>query len=520
VLASHVSEQTNASMPCVCCFGPLRERPGLGDQVPACRRCGDSADASPAAITETGRCPVHGAPLLSRWHGISDPLPSFEPVFTTPTVNDPVTIATGGAELHQSMANAAPVLSGKGSLELEWLPFPRTLARFAFSGVGSPGVGVGPSRLQIVGTDFTVDLHQDPPWTRWNDEGFIAEVTGHVLTGFLCSGRPLVEVTAHLVNFPVFLWRDLPDRSWHGGLRLRAEGWEVLLREVAGRSSERDASRIRGFVISHGLRLTRPDGSTFSEDEAELLLQGLLYFFSFGRASWSTPILAVGRGETGVVGFRQLTVWNASPARWVPTWLDDQHPQALMELFPEFWHLWHRPTSRETLQRTIHWYVVANESSSAETGLVLAQLALDRLAWEIVFGGSTAQMTPNQRRYTSARITALINRFAIPSAIPARSGKLLELAFRDHPQDPQLRTGPVALSSARNAIVHPDWNADPQTAEAAVLEARNLALWYLELSLLAWMKYTGDHQWRLREAQVTGEVEPVPWARPERWAFV
>lgn len=508
-------------MPCVCCFGPLRELPVPGGgRVAACQRCEGAWDAHRGALAEIGRCPAHGEPILSRWGDISRPLPLVQPVFATPAVSELVPILSGDAELHQGMANMPPVLTGSGSLQLDWLPSPRTTAAFTFQGTGWPGVGMGPSRLHLVDTPFVVDLDQHPAGSRWSADGFTAEVTGHVLTDFLRSSHALVEVTAHLVNFPIFLWRELPHESWFGGMRLRSGSWELVLQETVSRDLERAARVSSGFVISHVLRLTRADAKEFSEYDAEHLLRGLQYFFSLARGAWSTPVLAVGRDAAGEIRFRQLVTWNASFARWVPTWFDDQHPQALMELFPEFWRLWEEPQSRETLQRTIYWYVLANESSSADVGLVLAQLALDRLAWNVVFQGSDKGMTPNQRDYTSARIMALLNRFGIPSGIPTQTGKLAWLAHQDHGQRPDLRTGPIALSSARNAIVHPNWKADSKAAEAAVLDGRNLALWYLELSLLAWMKYTGDHQWRLRRDQVTGEVEPVPWARPERWSML
>jgi hypothetical protein len=237
--------------------------------------------------------------------------------------------------------------------------------------------------------------------------------------------------------------------------------------------------------------------------------------FSLARGAWSTPVLAIGRDADREIGFRQLATWNASPAGWVLTWFDDQHPQALMELFPGFWRLWDDPQSREVLRRTINWYVVANQSSSADVGLVLAQLALDQLARNLVFDSSEKGMTSNQRKYTSARIQALLDRFGIPSKILGE--KLGWLALQDHGKRPEMRTGPIALSSARNAVVHPNWKTDVNAAEAAVLDARDLALWYLEL---AWLNYSGDHQWRIRRHQVTGQVEPVPWARPERWSML
>lgn len=469
---------------------------------------------------QTERCPAHGEPILSRWTDISRPLPPVDPVFATSEISESVIIATGDAELHQGMVNVPPLLKGHGSLQLDWLPFPRTTAAFTFRGKGWPGVGIGPSRLLLTDTPFAVDLDQQPAGSRWDPEGFTTDVSGHVLTDFLRSSRPLTQVTAQLVNFPVFVWRELPHQSWSGGVRLRSDEWEVVIRETASRDRERAARGSRGFLISHALQLNHPDAVEFSEDDAVHGLRGLLHFFSFARGAWATPVLAVGRTGEGEVVFRQLVTWNASPARWVPTWFDDQHPQSLMELFPEFWRLWEDPQSRDALRRAIYWYVSANESSSAEVGLVLAQLALDRLAWTMVFRGSSDGMTRNQRRNTSARIKALLDQFGIPSMIPAQTGSLAWLALQDHGQRPHLRTGPIALNSARNAIVHPDWKTDSEAAKAAVLDARNLALWYLELSLLAWMKYTGEHQWRLREQQISGEVEPVPWVRPERWTMI
>jgi hypothetical protein len=103
-------------------------------------------------------------------------------------------------------------------------------------------------------------------------------------------------------------------------------------------------------------------------------------------------------------------------------------------------------------------------------------------------------------------------RAGIPTAIPATMTSLNRYGIGKYPRDPEMRTGPIALTDYRNEVVHPD---RPRRSEdlgwKIGYEARQLALWYLELALLWICDYQGDYVSRPLKPRVIGEVNRVPW---------
>jgi hypothetical protein len=68
-----------------------------------------------------------------------------------------------------------------------------------------------------------------------------------------------------------------------------------------------------------------------------------------------------------------------------------------------------------------------------------------------------------------------------------------------------------ALTSVRNALVHPDGTRD--VPEGGYFEAWKLSLWVIDLVLLRLCGYCGPYANRLRHGRWAGELETVPWAK-------
>src|SRR5204862_215861 len=88
---------------------------------------------------------------------------------------------------------------------------------------------------------------------------------------------------------------------------------------------------------------------------------------------------------------------------------------------------------------------------------------------------------------------------AIPDALPALQKEARRQGWRD---------GPHAVDAMRNALVHPSKRMRIDNADLrARIELQNLALWYVELTLLGVIGYEGAYLNRLGIRQ-TGVVEP------------
>jgi hypothetical protein len=74
-------------------------------------------------------------------------------------------------------------------------------------------------------------------------------------------------------------------------------------------------------------------------------------------------------------------------------------------------------------------------------------------------------------------------------------------------------SGPVTLTKLRNGMAHPrQLQRSYATTALQRYEARQLSLWYLELSILRLVGFTGRYGNRLRRSRWKGQVEKVPWA--------
>ena len=107
------------------------------------------------------------------------------------------------------------------------------------------------------------------------------------------------------------------------------------------------------------------------------------------------------------------------------------------------------------------------------------------------------------------KMRLLLAEAKIPTAMPTHLTN-----FDAHAKHANWQDGPQALTQLRNWITHPT-GKDRQNLDRVSLltrfEACNLALWYLELTLLWLLGYRGDYVNRLN-VRFTGDREAVPWA--------
>ena len=94
----------------------------------------------------------------------------------------------------------------------------------------------------------------------------------------------------------------------------------------------------------------------------------------------------------------------------------------------------------------------------------------------------------------------------IPLKIPPETPKLQHLSTLEGWED-----APHAITEIRNSLIHPK-DKSMGDMKAALDEAWNLSLWYLEMSILAICGYYGTYSNRLKQPWI-GQTEDVPWKR-------
>lgn len=344
--------------------------------------------------------------------------------------------------------------------------------------------------------------------------------------------KELAHGKFHLFNFPHFIGPadyqittgEGPHRQMKrcGRVILTADGWNVT---IAGTAKTADCckalERHGGFMITHMGKVERADSSPFSSDGLEDVLSCVHCFLSFALGRWAGVALPIGFDQAGKRVFEQWGMPTVTSGPWNGSlsWFDRHHGELLSEVFPGFMALWKDDTWNHTLQAALYWYLGANERATGigvDAGLILAQAALERLAWTYCVQHrkmvSGAAFEP--RGLSAAdKVRLLTAALDIPPEIPAQLS-----ALRANPGR-KWEDGPHAITAIRNAIVHPKAKQPvpsgccPKSRNLEArrkLEAWKLCLWYLDLVLLRLCGHRGTYANRLVSRWV-GQVEPVPW---------
>ena len=318
---------------------------------------------------------------------------------------------------------------------------------------------------------------------------------------------PLKSVRFSILNFPEF--HGMQD-NWietASGLiatphvKLKASGWCV---EITGAANITDMLKVLnrdgGYGFTHDGLITRADNTPFSTEAVERLLEALRMFLSFAKGTYCSLALVEGEDELGE------RAWARWGAHYVPSWkareswiLRNSGSDILAELFPKFGSLFEGGShSRETVTRALDWYLNSNESA-AHVGLILTEVALERLAYHIL--GS-------QQRSTGRFIESALKKLNLDTNIPQECKEL-----RDFQSPKKWTSGPHAIGDIRNDLVHPKPNLG-NVSIYAHHEAWNLGQWYIEMILLNELCYQGSYKNRLSDWDGRSDaIQPVPWAR-------
>jgi len=158
----------------------------------------------------------------------------------------------------------------------------------------------------------------------------------------------------------------------------------------------------------------------------------------------------------------------------------------------------------------VSWLVEANSPNAvSETRIVLAQIALELLAW--VYAVETRPLhsrTDFNRLSAAGRIRILLQQLRIPSSVPDYLSDVPSL------DDSDAFDGPGLITGVRNALVHA---TDRKRKLIAKLDGRQryqcgqVALHYLELALLALFGHDGYYARRGWEGWKGEDEVPVPW---------
>lgn len=390
------------------------------------------------------------------------------------------------------------LLSGNGSIYVRWLPSPTIRFRLEVAKDSPETLQVGESATlewAAHSTDVLVLAQRVENFERAIVSGVI---TRNVLLGDSVSGEFLFGV----VNLPPWFVRPAI-------VKLSLPDWEIGLLPCGDPRARRNAlSDEGGYIVTHTGKASTKSSSPPTYEDVNKLMEVLLYLFSFARGSWTCPYLPVGFSSDGSRaweewGIRYLDEWSTAPY-WFPIW----YPQSLGEVLPGLHQRWTDVVWSEAVEIAIQLYVEANTHVESETSIIIAQAALEILAWVyFVEDLTTRTMKASEFRGlpASMKIEQLLRYLMIPTDIPSQ---MSALGSAEGVTSKPWTTGPEAITWIRNSLGHGQRRKKLlQLASQARWEARTLTIWYLELAMLRLFGYHGRYRNRVRN----GAEDIVPW---------
>lgn len=304
------------------------------------------------------------------------------------------------------------------------------------------------------------------------------------------QSTPIHRLKAHLFD------------SQFPNLDLTTGPWTLTLRRVNPHVTNRKLRNSRRPPeATHTLDIGMRKDQLFSGDQATDILDAASHFLTFVQGRRCSLVCPTG------VDTADYAVWSlwSSPSSFEPNppgWYGGDDQASLVDLFCTFMDKWSDEHWRKTLTEVVWWYEsAARASRGIDIGLVLAQIAVELLAFRHCvddrqcFSRRSFKQLPAADKYRH-----LLRSLHIPLAIPSTASTLLAAT-----QTMQWSDGPEAVTRIRNDLVHKGRKIG--LSADAYYEAWQLAVHYLELTLLAMLDYKGNYHSRMDDAK-----QPVPWS--------
>lgn len=299
-------------------------------------------------------------------------------------------------------------------------------------------------------------------------------------------------VSFDILNFTsIFEWSNLSadDKSTPG------RTWEVNISDTRTMEERRQFKEMGGYVITHKGNIQCSDKSLFTVGDVWPVLEALSRYLSFSQGARCAVIHVRGTRacskEIPIV-WGSTHVHNSGERRGV-LYSVNVGIDPLASGWSGFLSIVANRNDEEAICRAIDWYLWANNSDFG-SGLVLGQAALELLA------------SNNKRGNIAEKIEKAINSVKVNSSIPPQCKELVKVAKRYG-----WESGPTAITQIRNDLVHAK-RKFPHVRPEAQLEARELALWYIELLLLSRFQYRGCYKVRSSIA-IDAADAVVPWMK-------
>ena len=314
--------------------------------------------------------------------------------------------------------------------------------------------------------------------------------------------RLILHISGPLSDHPLPAHQTESSPQAQPQLPLTLPGWDLRL----AKADEPEAVDYFSFVVD-----AIPRNLPLGQDATERLSRQVFTLLSLvaGQEIGVGPL--VGLNAAGRVVWAE---WYAprfrpgqSPWRWCPKHLVNQ---ALPVLAIGLSSLADDLALQAVVDRAVNHLLAANGPEVVDVRIPVACSGLELLGWAVLQRHQWLIRDGLGRLPASARVRLLLHWAGIPPDLPDEFGALAARRGRLGQHD---LAGPELVFDVRNDVVHPPKRIqDPEwPGHDELVEAWQLATWYLELAIVRLLGYEGHYLSRLRLDRWVGD-EPVPWS--------
>ncbi len=325
---------------------------------------------------------------------------------------------------------------------------------------------------------------------------------------------PVSKVKFSLPNFinfrgiPVKVKTEKSIKVTLNRIILKNDAYEIILDKRHDFDSMNKKLQSKGgyLILYHG-EISKIKGS-ISYNDLEDIIYSLSTFLSFINGKRCSPLFLEGIHDNEVI-WTDYSDRFIDQDKFVPTWPNKHTINGLNDLWQNFSILWKEEKHKNFLITAIHWYIEANSQSGfSEGSIIMAQTDLELIYnWLIIEKHKLLIGKDAENISASNKIRLILSHLKIDSAIPDSMPNLKSnIEFID---------GPEAIVQIRNALVH---GQEEKRRKLTLLDNKvkyqvlNLAIWYIELSLLFVLDHKGIYINRCNPAPfISSRSETVPW---------
>ncbi|WP_330203570.1 hypothetical protein [Cyanobacterium sp. Dongsha4] len=417
--------------------------------------------------------------------------------------NQPIILYRGFTEL----IDRENIIEGKSWVQISWYPYPTITVKFVYKSEEDINLKDVELKLTELIPQARMSVHLSKYIHYCGSKK--TELFGYLTKPFRQGITDnLSSVTFHITNFFWFNISNIFDYEYDQNgneIEIQREGWLmfdgqfifdydnwhfVLATLDENGELEEKLEAQGGYGVTHICKLERSDEQAFNLDEANKMIDAFVYYLSFVRGIWVSPLLIYGWDAEGNKILEEWSTPKIKADSWQSLsycWTTSDTTEMVI-IFPKFMKKWEDENWKETIQNAIQWYVESYKHSNGyNTSIILIQSALEKLAWTYLKTNQCVNSEDFNGLKASGQIRLLLKFLNIPLEPVDKyleiNKKAKELNWMDSIK---------AITEIRNAIIHPPSKNNKNnkiTSEQILTEVFQISHYYLQQCLLKIFEY-------------------------------